>query len=188
MDSNQDHGKDALALRLSEVAAIAAEQERPASTVALELLGGEIPIGRSLEEKIEYVEEKLSAAQAAQVRADALGDRAHEMGGGIPGFGGSGNQRAAQQVRAAFGRADRAAREADERVAYWEQKLSAYKRRLAERDRVRFTHEDIKGATWVRVGYGWCKVARVNAKTVSVETGYSWTDRIVFDKVLEVRR
>lgn len=143
--------------------------------------------GYSLEEKIEYAAEKLSAAEAARDRADSLHDHAHEMGGGIPGFGGSGNQRAAQQVRGAFDRADRAWLEAADRVMYWEQKLSAYKRRLAERDRVRFTRQDIKGATWVRVNYGWRKVARVNAKTVSVETGYSWTDRIEFDKVLEVR-
>lgn len=40
MDSNTDT-KGALSLRLREVAALAAEQERPASDVALELLGGE---------------------------------------------------------------------------------------------------------------------------------------------------
>lgn len=58
----------------------------------------------------------------------------------------------------------------------------------AEASRVRFTREDLSGAIVVRTTGGWHKVARVNAKTVSVETGYSWTDRIEFDKILEYRK
>ena len=52
---------------------------------------------------------------------------------------------------------------------------------------VPFTTEELKAARAVRTDYGWHKVSRVNAKTVSVETGYSWTDRIAIEKVLEVR-
>lgn len=40
----------------------------------------------------------------------------------------------------------------------------------------------------VRTGSGWHRVARVNAKSVSVETGYSWTDRVTHDQIIETRR
>ena len=42
-------------------------------------------------------------------------------------------------------------------------------------------------ARLVRDSYGWHRVIRVNAKSVSVETGYSWTDRIPMSNVLETR-
>jgi hypothetical protein len=144
-------------------------------------------VSYTLEEKIEYATEKLAAAKHAQDGAELLSLGAHEMGGGIPGFGGSGSQRAANQVRSAWSRADKAAREADERAEYWAHKLSRYKARLVERDRIRLTRDDIKGASWIRTDHGWRKVVRVNAKTVSVESGYSWTDRIDIDRVIEVR-
>lgn len=57
----------------------------------------------------------------------------------------------------------------------------------AESARVRFTTSDLAGATHVRDRFGWHKVVRVNAKSVTVETGYSWTDRIALDAVLEHR-
>jgi hypothetical protein len=58
---------------------------------------------------------------------------------------------------------------------------------IKERDRKRFTRDDLLGVTHVRTKLGWDKVARVNQKTVSVETGYSWVERIPFDSILEVR-
>lgn len=58
----------------------------------------------------------------------------------------------------------------------------------AEAERVHLTRDDILGATHVRTRYGWHKVAKVNTTTVAVETGYSWTDKYPFSKVLEVRR
>jgi len=60
-------------------------------------------------------------------------------------------------------------------------------KREAELVRVRLTREDIVGARAVRTVRGWQAVVRVNAKTVSVHTGYSWVDRVLFDDVLEVR-
>ena len=42
-------------------------------------------------------------------------------------------------------------------------------------------------ARLVRDSYGWHRVIRVNTKSVSVETGYSWTDRIPLANVLEAR-
>lgn len=50
-----------------------------------------------------------------------------------------------------------------------------------------FTEDEYKAARAVRDMLGWHKVVRVNAKSVTVETGYSWTDRIDRAKVLEVR-
>jgi len=60
--------------------------------------------------------------------------------------------------------------------------------REAELARVLLTREDIVGARAVRTVRGWQAVVRVNAKTVSVHTGYSWVDRVPFEDVLEVRK
>lgn len=59
--------------------------------------------------------------------------------------------------------------------------------RDAESARVRLTAEDVRGSRFVRDSIGWHRVVRVSAKSVTVETSYSWTDRIALDKVLEVR-
>ena len=60
--------------------------------------------------------------------------------------------------------------------------------REAELARVLLTREDIVGARAVRTVRGWHAVVRVNAKSVSVHTGYSWVDRVPFEDVLEVRK
>lgn len=49
------------------------------------------------------------------------------------------------------------------------------------------TPETLNGAKYVRTRYGWHKVVRVNRTSVTVETGYSWTDRIQLGKILEAR-
>lgn len=141
----------------------------------------------TLEQKRDYAAEKLAAAKDAVAAAERRHEAAHEMGGGIPGFGSSGNQRAAQKVRSALDSAFRADREATERLEYWSTKLAGYERRIAERDRVRFTREDLIGATHVRISRSWHRVVRLNKTTVSVDSGYSWVDRYPFDKVLEHR-
>lgn len=65
---------------------------------------------------------------------------------------------------------------------------AAYNAKNAERNKpVPFTTEELQAARAVRTSVGWHRVARVNTKTVSVETGYSWNDRYTFDKILEVR-
>ena len=58
---------------------------------------------------------------------------------------------------------------------------------VREGARVRLTREDIVGARAVRTRFGWHAVVRVNAKSVSVHTGYSWVDRVLFDDVLEAK-
>lgn len=64
--------------------------------------------------------------------------------------------------------------------------LAAAEAREAEAERPRLTADDVRGATRVRDKHGWHKVVRVNATSVTVETGCSWTDRIPFDRVIAV--
>lgn len=45
----------------------------------------------------------------------------------------------------------------------------------------------IPGAWAVRDQFGWHEVVKVNAKTVTMKTAYSWTDRIPLGKITEVR-
>jgi hypothetical protein len=142
---------------------------------------------RTIEEKRDWAADGVARWEDRLAAAEAGLERASEMGGRIPGFGGSGNQRAARQVRSAFASADRRYAEASEKLEYFKGKLRYYERVIAERDRKRFGREDLVGATHVRVRAVWRKVARLNAKTVSVETGYSWVDRIPFDQILEFR-
>lgn len=63
--------------------------------------------------------------------------------------------------------------------------------RAAERARrdapVPFTEGQLRTAAFVRDKHGWHRVVKVNAKSVTVETPWSWTDRIDRSKVLEVR-
>lgn len=64
------------------------------------------------------------------------------------------------------------------------ERLRRYQERTAA---VSFTTEQLKAATHIRTDVGWHKVVRVSAKSVTVETGYSWTDRHATAKILEVR-
>lgn len=141
----------------------------------------------TLEEKREWALAGKARWEMRLLAANAKADRAFALGGGIPGFGSGGNQRAAQQVRSALNSADRAWKEATDKLEYYTAKAKGYERRIAERDRVRLTIEDIKGAKFVRTSTGWRKVVRVNAKTVSVDSGYSWVDRIDINQIVEVR-
>ena len=60
--------------------------------------------------------------------------------------------------------------------------------RQAEQDRVKFTRDELTGARIVRDQFGWHKVRKVNTKTVSVDSGYSWADLIPLDKILDYRK
>lgn len=51
---------------------------------------------------------------------------------------------------------------------------------------VPFTEEQYQAARIVRTKLGWFKVVRVNTQSVTVETGYSWKDRVARSKILEV--
>jgi len=74
----------------------------------------------------------------------------------------------------------RATQEAAEQAV----RLAAYQAKHAP---VEFTEAEYRAARVVRDGLGWHKVVRVNAKSVTVETGYYWTARIQRAKILEVK-
>ena len=82
--------------------------------------------------------------------------------------------------REAAAYAEHAAATAAWRVA--ESRIAALAEREAAADLVVPTD-----ARLVRDSLGWHRVIRVNAKSVSVESGYSWTDRIPLANVLEAR-
>lgn len=77
--------------------------------------------------------------------------------------------------------------EANEQASYLEWRAGLARAREAEAARVHLTAEEVRGAQEVRTRHGWRRVVRVNAKSVTVETGWSWTDRVPLAKVLEVR-
>jgi hypothetical protein len=140
-----------------------------------------------LRAKLTYSRARLAAANEAKERAERLSAEARELGGGLLGFGGSGPQGAKRKVQGAQSRAFEAHRDADERIKLWSGKISSLERRIAEIERPRFTRDDLVGVTHIRDDIRWRKVVKLNAKTVSVETGYSWVDRVSFDKIREYR-
>lgn len=69
-----------------------------------------------------------------------------------------------------------------------EQERREAKAEYAERNKpVPFTPEELKAARFVRTSTGWHRVRRVNAKSVTVDTAYSWTDNHPLKRILEVR-
>lgn len=52
---------------------------------------------------------------------------------------------------------------------------------------VPFSTAELQTAVAVRTSTGWHRVVKVNTKSVTVETGYSWTDRYPINKILEVK-
>lgn len=79
-------------------------------------------------------------------------------------------------------------RQARERVEH-DAKISEARvaARKAEAERHKFTADELRDAAIVRDEFGWHRVIKVNAKTVTVPTPYSWTDRIPLAKVLDWR-
>ena len=59
--------------------------------------------------------------------------------------------------------------------------------REAEKARVRFTAADLAGAELIHDGFAWHPVIRVNAKSVTVATPYSWTERVPIEQVRQYR-
>lgn len=80
-------------------------------------------------------------------------------------------------------RLEAAARTAEATVRGLEARL-AYEQRNRP---VPFTDDEWGAAVAVRDALGWHRVVRMNAKSATVETPWSWTDRIAREKVLEVR-
>lgn len=87
-------------------------------------------------------------------------------------------------------RAARAARyaprltELRDQLAYWEQTRT---NQVANGHATNYGPDTIRKGDAVKIRGHWRKVARVNAKTVSVETGYSWTDRAPYAHIQDHR-
>lgn len=69
-----------------------------------------------------------------------------------------------------------------------DEQFDAARAEYAERNRpIPFTDEQYAAARAVRTRLGWYEVVRVNAQSVTVKTAYSWTDRVLRKKILEVK-
>lgn len=142
----------------------------------------------TLEQKRDWALRLAGEAEAELAQHRARLDQIREDAGGLLSFGGSGSQRAKHAISSATDRALKGSWDAGQKAKRYRLQAESLNRQIAERDRVRFTREDLAGSRFIRTSGGWHKVVKVNAKTVSVETGYSWTDRHPFEKVLEVRK
>jgi hypothetical protein len=79
-------------------------------------------------------------------------------------------------------RADLVARKAEyeERIAYWQAEIE-------QLGGVQFSKATIVKGDAVKIRGRWRRVVRANAKTVSVETGYSWTDTCPYAEIQDRR-
>lgn len=96
------------------------------------------------------------------------------------------NHKADARRMAAYDREAAAVRE----LAEQERRVAAAEQRVkrARLDAAAPCDLDALKPGWlVRDRHGWHRVVRVSAKSVSVETGYSWTDRIPYDRIVETR-
>lgn len=96
------------------------------------------------------------------------------------------NRKADDRRFAAYDRAAAVSRELTEQ----ERRVRVAERQVIEAKRNEAAPCDIDGLQpgWlVRDRSGWHRVVRANAKSVSVETPWSWTDRIPLDRILETR-
>lgn len=69
-------------------------------------------------------------------------------------------------------------------IAYWEQVRAE---QVASGEATDYGREDIAKGDAVKVSGQWREVVRVNAKTVSVTAGYSWTDRVLYAHIQDHR-
>lgn len=51
-----------------------------------------------------------------------------------------------------------------------------------------FGPDELRKGDQVKVGFSWQTIVRVNQQSITVTTGYSWTNRIPYDEVQHVRR
>jgi hypothetical protein len=90
------------------------------------------------------------------------------------------------RLHRAFDREAAEAMAAEKRAQVAERQECARKRAEADAN----AHRDVASlepGAFVRDRFGWHRVVRVSKKSVSVETAYTWTDRIPLEKILETR-
>lgn len=78
---------------------------------------------------------------------------------------------------------ERAALIADD-LAYWRGHVAA----LATEGFKVWQPADFRPGDLIKTAFGWHKIVRVNPKSLSVATGYSWTDKITYDRVKDHQR
>lgn len=83
-----------------------------------------------------------------------------------------------------LGRLSATLEEQRDQLAYWQQIRAD---QITEGKATNYNRDTIKKGDYVRIRYGWTEVARVNAKSVSVRTQYSWTDRVDYEAIRAVR-
>ncbi|NNC14068.1 DUF3560 domain-containing protein [Planctomonas sp. JC2975] len=71
-----------------------------------------------------------------------------------------------------------------DKLTYWQ---GIREQQINSGDVTNYTPQQIKKGDAVKVCGQWRRVARVNPKTVSLETGYSWTDRATYAAITDHR-
>lgn len=135
--------------------------------------------------KLQSAQERAAAADAAANAATPGGLRGYDPAV-LSGIRRRPNPRADARRFAAYDRAASAGRALEEQ----ERRVRVAERRLeqAKRDAAAPCDLDGIGPGWfVRDRHGWHRVVRVNKTTVSVETPWSWTDRVPMDRIVETR-
>jgi hypothetical protein len=74
-----------------------------------------------------------------------------------------------------------------ERLAVVEEELRFLRQAIQDSGVRQYTHADFKPGDLARIRGRWHVVAKANAKTIAVETGYSWTDKYPYHEVTEQR-
>ncbi|MEV8252362.1 DUF3560 domain-containing protein [Rhodoglobus sp. NPDC076762] len=71
-----------------------------------------------------------------------------------------------------------------DQLAYWRQIRTD---QISTGAATSYSRETINKGDYVRYRFGWAEVARVNAKSVSIRTEYSWTNTLEYEAIKEVR-
>lgn len=147
----------------------------------------------------EYVEERLRAAQKATERRYSVGQVArriekleaelrgtnrildgHTRGQGtpyeewVPAVEGN-SRKYHLEVKA----------ETSDKLNYWQNVRAG---QIASGQATNYSKATVSKGDYVKIRGQWRKVARANAKTVSVETGYTWTDKAPYHEVQEHKK
>lgn len=148
---------------------------------------------------VEQIRDRLDRARSEVARLAGVADEAHASAdaatpGGLHGDPAtlSGVRRGGghRQDRRRFGAYDRHA-EATAALGRARAEVERLERELAAAERDEAAPCDVDALTagdLVRDRHGWHVVKRVSAKSVTVETGHSWDDRIARTKIIETRK
>ncbi|RDH95041.1 uncharacterized protein DUF3560 [Curtobacterium sp. AG1037] len=90
-----------------------------------------------------------------------------------------------EQIEAARARLSPYIDEKRDQVAYWEGVRAA---QVESGTATGYSRETVKKGDRVRVRGHWWSVVRVNAKSVSVQTEYTWTNTVPYPEIQDVRR